>query len=90
LDRLHSIRGFIGVRGRNFSFLAAANHLHVSRATLSRILNGKADISSDMSLRLSATFRTHAEIWHELQIDCDMSQASKEKQPKIESFRRAA
>jgi addiction module HigA family antidote len=28
----------------------AAKHLRVSRATLSRILNGKAGISADMSL----------------------------------------
>jgi addiction module HigA family antidote len=68
----------------------AAKHLRVSRATLSRILNGKAGISADMSLRLSAAFGTHAEIWYELQTDYDLWRASRKKQPKIELFRRAA
>ena len=69
---------------------AAAKHLRVSRATLSRILNGKAGISADMSLRLSAAFGTHAEIWYELQTDYDLWQASRKKQTRIEPFRRAA
>ena len=41
---------------------AAAKHLHVSRAALSRVLNVKAGISADMSLRLSAALGTYAEI----------------------------
>jgi plasmid maintenance system antidote protein VapI len=43
-----------------------------------------------MSLRLSAAFGTHAEIWYELQTDYDLWQASQKKQPKIEPFRHAA
>jgi addiction module HigA family antidote len=69
---------------------AAAKHLRVSRATISRILNGKAGISADMSLCLSAAFGTHAEIWYELQTDYDLWQASQKKQPRIEPFPRAA
>ena len=69
---------------------AVARHLHVSRATLSRGLNGKAGISADMSLRLSAALGTHAEIWYELQTDYDLWQASQKKRPKIEPFNRAA
>jgi addiction module HigA family antidote len=69
---------------------SAAKRLQVFRATLSRILNGKAGISADMSLRLSAAFGTHAEIWCELQTDYDLWQASQKKQPKIELFPRAA
>jgi addiction module HigA family antidote len=38
---------------------AAAKNLHVARTTLSRILNGAAGISADMSLRLSAALGTH-------------------------------
>jgi plasmid maintenance system antidote protein VapI len=53
-------------------------------------LIGKAGISADMSLRLSAALGTHAEIWHELQTDYDLWQASQKKQPKIEPFNRAA
>jgi addiction module HigA family antidote len=64
--------------------------LKVSHATLSRILNDKAGISADMSLRLSAAFGTHAGIWYELQTDYDMWQASQKKQSRIEPFNRAA
>ncbi len=37
----------------------AARRLRVSRTTLSRILNGAAGISADMSLRLSDALGTH-------------------------------
>lgn len=80
------LREFLG----EVDVTTAARHLKVSRATLSRILNGKAGISADMSLRLSAAFGTHAAIWYELQTDYDMWQASRKKQPKIEPFNRAA
>jgi addiction module HigA family antidote len=59
------LREFLG----DVDVTTAARHLKVSRATISRILNGKAGISADMSLRLSAAFDTHAEIWYELQAD---------------------
>jgi len=80
------LREFMG----NVDVTTAARHLRVSRATLSRILNGKAGISADMSLRLSAAFGTHAAIWYELQADYDMWRASLKKLPKIEPFNRAA
>jgi addiction module HigA family antidote len=38
----------------------AAMRLNVSRTTLSRVLNGRAGISADMSLRLSDALGTHA------------------------------
>ena len=80
------VREFLG----EIDVTSAARHLQVSRATLSRILNGKACISADMSLPLSAAFGTHTEIWYELQTNYDLWQASQKKQPKIEPFRRAA
>ena len=80
------IREFLG----NIDVTTAAKHLRVSRATLSRILNGKAGVSADISLRLSAAFGTHAAIRYELQTDYDMWHASLRKQPKIEPFNRAA
>lgn len=54
----------------------AAKHLHVSRTTLSRILNGAAGISAAMSLRLSDALGTHASFWYDLQAGYDMWQAS--------------
>jgi antitoxin HigA-1 len=80
------LREFLG----DIDVTGAAKHLKVSRAALSRVLNGKAGISADMSIRLSAALGTHAAIWYELQTDFDMSQAWQKKRPKIEPFNRAA
>ena len=41
----------------------AANRLRVTRTTLSRIVNGRAGISAEMSLRLSQALGTHAGFW---------------------------
>ena len=67
----------------------AARRLGVTRAHLSRILNGKAGISASMSLRLSAALRTSPDFWLRMQIQHDLWQASRKKQPKIHLFRRA-
>ncbi len=69
---------------------SAARHLHVSRTTLSRILNGAAGISADMSLRLSDALGTHASLWYELQMSYDIWQASQRKRPKIQRIDIAA
>ncbi|HWE87472.1 MAG TPA: HigA family addiction module antitoxin [Terracidiphilus sp.] len=68
----------------------AAKRLHVSRTTLSRILNGAAGISADMSIRLSAALGTHDSLWYELQMSYDMAQAARRKRPRIERFEVAA
>jgi antitoxin HigA-1 len=67
-----------------------AKKLHVSRTTLSRISNGAAGISTDMSLRLSDTLGTHDTLWNELQMSYDMGHASRKKRAKIERFGEAA
>jgi addiction module HigA family antidote len=69
---------------------SAAKKLHVSRTTLSRILNSAAGISADMSLRLSAALGTHESLWYQLQMDYDMWQAARRKRPRIERFNVAA
>jgi addiction module HigA family antidote len=68
----------------------AASRLKVSRTTLSRVLNGRAGISADMSLRLSDALGTHAAFWSGLQMDYDLWQASRTRRPKILPFRNAA
>src|SRR5580658_6402248 len=68
----------------------AARRLHVSRTTLSRILNGASGISADMSLRLSEALGTHASFWHDLQPGYDMWEASHKKCPGIERLNEAA
>lgn len=68
----------------------AASRLKVSRTTLSRVLNGHAGISADMSLRLADALGTHAAFWSGLQMDYDLWQASRVRRPKITPFRLAA
>jgi addiction module HigA family antidote len=68
----------------------AADRLQVSRVTLSRVLNGSAGISADMSLRLSDALGTHAAFWSGLQMDYDLWQASRKRRPKIQPFKKAA
>lgn len=68
----------------------AAKKLHVSRTTLSRVLNGASGISADMSLRLADALGTHADFWYKLQAGYDMWQALNKKRPKISRFDIAA
>jgi addiction module HigA family antidote len=41
----------------------AASALHVARVTLSKILNGNAGISAEMSLRLAKWLGTSPDLW---------------------------
>jgi addiction module HigA family antidote len=64
----------------------AAKRLGVTRAHLSRILNGRAGVSAAMSLRLSAALGTSPEFWLKMQMQYELWQAQKTKQPKIRPF----
>ena len=50
----------------------AAKALHVTRKTLSGLLNGKSGISPEMALRLSIVFGRSAESWLKLQSQYDL------------------
>jgi addiction module HigA family antidote len=63
----------------------AAGRLRVTRATLSRILNGHAGITAGMSLRLSAALGTSPEFWLKMQVQYDLWHARK-KVPKVQRF----
>lgn len=54
------------------SVTAAAKALHVSRKTLSAILNGRSGISPEMAVRLSIAFGTSAESWLNQQTQYDL------------------
>ena len=54
------------------SITEAAEGLGVSRKTLSAILNGRAGISPEMSLRLSIAFDTTPESWLNQQSQYDL------------------
>ena len=53
----------------------AAKALGVSRKTLSMVVNGRAGISPEMTIRLSIAFDTSAESWLNQQIQFDLWQA---------------
>lgn len=61
----------------------AAARLGVTRAALSRILNGSNGISADMALRLQDALGTRAEMWVGLQSQYELWQASQRKRPKV-------
>jgi len=65
----------------------AASRLGVTRAALSRILNGSAGISADMALRLRDALGTSAEMWINMQAQYDLWQAEQKPRPKITPFR---
>jgi addiction module HigA family antidote len=75
---------------RDINVTAAARHLRVSRVTLSRILNGAAGISADMSLRLSEALGTHPAFWYDMQASYDMWLARKRKRARIDRLEAAA
>lgn len=68
----------------------AAQALHVSRVTLSKILNGKGGISADMALRLSQWLGTSPDFWLGLQTQYDLWQAGQAKRPRIKPLERMA
>ena len=67
----------------NVTVTAAAAHLGVTRATLSRILNGAAGISAEMALRLSDALGTSPELWIGMQSKYDLWQASQKGRQKL-------
>ena len=62
---------------------AAARHLGVTRAALSRILNGNAAISAEMALRLSEALGTTPELWIGMQSQYDLWIASRRPRRKV-------
>lgn len=72
------LREYLG----DISVTKAAEHLGVTRATLSRILNGSTGISADMALRLEEALGTSAEMWVSMQAKYELWLASKVKPKK--------
>ena len=72
---------------------AFAAHIGVSRVALSRVLNEKAAVTPEMSIRISEAFgQDSPDIWFNIQNDHDFWQASqaKTKRKKIEPLQTAA
>ena len=59
------------------SITEAAERLGVKRQTLNNLVNGKAGISPQMSIRLSKAFGSRPEVWLGLQMQYDLARAEK-------------
>ena len=60
-----------------------AAHIGVARSTLSRVLNGRAGITAEMSIKLSQAFgQPSPDLWFKMQNDHDFWQASHAKRQK--------
>lgn len=51
------------MEGLDLTVSALAAHLKITRANLSRIIDGKTGVSAEMVLRLSDAFRTCPQVW---------------------------
>jgi addiction module HigA family antidote len=68
-----------------------ASHIGVSRVALSRVLNGHAGISPDMSIKISQAFgQPSGDIWFLMQCDYDFWHASHKKQTRVRPLKIAA
>lgn len=68
----------------------AASRLGITRAALSRILNGASGISADMAIRLQAALGTSAEMWMGMQARHELWQAAQQPRPRIKPFAQLA
>jgi antitoxin HigA-1 len=62
------------VEPAGLSVTAAAKALQVSRPTLSSLLNGKADFSGEMALRLEEAFGVKMDTLMRMQVSYDIAQ----------------
>lgn len=69
---------------------AFAKRLGVSRVALSRVVNGRAAVSAELAIRLSAALGGNAETWLRTQVAYDLWQAHKKRRPRIEPLPRVA
>jgi addiction module HigA family antidote len=65
------------VESAGLTVTAAANALGVSRPTLSSLLNGKADLSGDMALRIEKAFGVKMDTLMRMQSSYDIAQTRK-------------
>ena len=71
------------IEGANLTVTQLAAHIGVTRATLSRIINGHAGVTADMDLRLHQAIGTREGLWLDLQKQRDLWVAKQIKAPRI-------
>ncbi|HZY62181.1 MAG TPA: HigA family addiction module antitoxin [Edaphobacter sp.] len=82
-----AIREFMG---EDITVTALAEHLRMTRANLSRVLNGHASVTADLALKLSGAFNTSPELWINMQANYDLGQALQRQRIKVLPVRKAA
>jgi addiction module HigA family antidote len=60
-----------------------AQKIQVTRATLSRVINGHAALTADIALRLNAALGVSAHLLMKVQVNYDIWQASQKPRPNI-------
>jgi addiction module HigA family antidote len=70
----------------NISVTEAARRLAMSRAALSRVLNGKGSIRPDLALRLEKAGVSTARFWIKLQANHDLWRAMQHEQPPVRAL----
>ena len=56
----------------NMTVTVLAKHLHVTRQSLSELINGRRDVSVQMAIRLGRAFENGARFWMALQMQYDL------------------
>jgi addiction module HigA family antidote len=67
------VKEYLGER----SVTEVAEHIGVTRTALSRVINGQAGVSAEMSIRLGEAFNTSTDIFYKLQQQYDFWQAER-------------
>jgi len=76
--------------GEGITVTALAEHLGMTRANLSRVLNGHASVTADLALKLSEAFNTSPEMWINMQAHYDLGQALQKSRVKVSPLRKVA
>lgn len=67
------------ISGAGLSVTSAAKALNIGRVTLSKLLNQRSGISSEMAVRLSIALNTSSEMWTNMQSMYDLWNAEKKR-----------
>lgn len=79
------------IQPRGLSVTAAAQALQVSRPALSSLLNGKADLSGEMALRIEKAFGVRMDTLMRMQASFDIARTrTREKEILVRRFKPAA
>ncbi|WP_375619768.1 HigA family addiction module antitoxin [Bartonella sp. TS25HLJMH] len=60
-----------------------ADHLHMTRASLSRVINGHASMSTELAVKLELAGFSKAKFWLDMQTNYNLWQTMQQTQPPI-------